>query len=64
LVAAGRDDFIFPPEHQSIIADRIPNSELEIIEEAGHNAFEERPKEVVRLVKDFIAKAQSKVQSK
>jgi proline iminopeptidase len=59
LVAAGRDDFIFPPEHQSIIADRIPNSELEIIERAGHNAFEERPKEVASLVKNFIAKAQS-----
>jgi proline iminopeptidase len=64
LVAAGRDDFIFPPEHQSIIADRIPDSELEIIEKAGHNAFEERPKEVACLVKQFIAKAQSKVPSK
>ena len=59
LVAAGRDDFIFPPEHQSIMADRIPNSELEIIERAGHNAFEERPKEVACLVKNFIVKPQS-----
>lgn len=59
LVAAGRDDFIFPPEHQSIIADRIPHSQIEIIEKAGHNAFEERPKEVARLVKDFIAKTKS-----
>jgi proline iminopeptidase len=54
LVAAGRDDFIFPPEHQAIIADKIPNSRLEIIEKAGHNTANERPIEVMRLVKNFI----------
>jgi proline iminopeptidase len=56
LVAAGRDDFIFPPEHQAVIADRLPNARLEIIEKAGHNAFEERPKEVANLVKNFVTK--------
>jgi proline iminopeptidase len=54
LVAAGRDDFIFPPEHQAIIADKIPNSRLEIIEKGGHNTPNERPIEVMRLVKNFI----------
>lgn len=54
LVAAGRDDFIFPPEHQAIIADKIPDARLEIIERAGHNAATERPEEVMRLVKNFI----------
>jgi proline iminopeptidase len=54
LVIAGRDDFIFPPEHQALIADRLPNARLEIIERAGHNTPEERPKEIVRLVKAFI----------
>lgn len=54
LVAAGRDDFIFPPEHQAVIADKIPNAWLEIIEKAGHNAANERPHEVMRLVKKFI----------
>ena len=31
LVMAGREDFLFPPEHQAILADRIPNAQLEII---------------------------------
>jgi proline iminopeptidase len=53
LVLAGRHDFIFPPEHQALIADRLPNGRLEIIEKAGHTAGE-RPKEIIRLVRDFI----------
>ena len=38
LVLAGRHDFQFPPEHQAILADRLPNAQLELIERAGHNA--------------------------
>jgi pimeloyl-ACP methyl ester carboxylesterase len=54
LVLAGRHDFIFPPEHQALIADRLPNARLEIIERAGHTAGE-RPKEIIRLVKNFVS---------
>jgi proline iminopeptidase len=53
LVLAGRHDFIFPPEHQALIADRLPNARLEIIEKAGHSVSE-RPKEIIRLIKNFI----------
>jgi proline iminopeptidase len=53
LVLAGRHDFIFPPEHQALLADRLPNARLEIIEKAGHSASE-RPKEIIRLIKEFI----------
>jgi proline iminopeptidase len=42
LVLAGRQDFQFPPEHQAILADRLPNAQLEIIGCAGHNAHMER----------------------
>jgi proline iminopeptidase len=55
LVMAGRDDFQFPPEHQAILADRLPDARLEIIERAGHNAPTERPAEVVQAVRDFLA---------
>ncbi|MAT97412.1 MAG: hypothetical protein CL608_09745 [Anaerolineaceae bacterium] len=55
LVLAGRDDFQFPPEHQVILADRIPNAQLEIIECAGHNAPMERPDEVTEIVRRFMA---------
>jgi len=55
LVMAGRDDFQFPPEHQVALAGGIPNAQLEIIERAGHEAPSERPAEVVRAIRGFLA---------
>jgi proline iminopeptidase len=55
LVLAGRHDFLFPPEHQAILADRLPNAQLELIERAGHNPQLERPAEVIRIIKTFMA---------
>lgn len=55
LVLAGRHDFQFPPEHQAILADRLPDARLEIIERAGHNAHAERSAEVIEVVKRFMA---------
>jgi proline iminopeptidase len=54
LVMAGRHDFLFPPEHQAILADRLPNARLEMIECAGHNPQSERPAEVIELIKHFL----------
>jgi proline iminopeptidase len=54
LVMAGRDDFIFPPEHQAELAGGIPNAQLRIIERAGHNPQSERPAEVMDALSDFI----------
>lgn len=61
LVAAGRDDFLFPPEHQAILADRIPNARLELIECAGHNPQLEKPTETIKLVRDFLSGAKSEI---
>ncbi|GII05550.1 alpha/beta fold hydrolase [Planobispora takensis] len=55
LVIAGRDDFVFPPEHQGQLAAGIPGARLEIIERAGHNPHDERTDEVMRMVREFIA---------
>ena len=55
LVLAGRFDFLFPPEHQAILADRMPNAQLEIVERAGHNAHAERATEVMDVIRRFIA---------
>ena len=55
LVLAGRHDFQFPPEHQAILADRLPNAQLEIIERAGHNAHDERSDEVIGIIRRFLA---------
>ncbi len=54
LVMAGRDDFIFPPEHQAELAAGIPNARLRIIDRAGHNAHSERPAEVMEAIRSFI----------
>jgi proline iminopeptidase len=51
LVMAGRDDFVFPPEHQGQLAAGIPGA---IIERAGHNPHDERTAEVMKVVRDFI----------
>jgi proline iminopeptidase len=57
LVIAGRHDFLFPPEHQAILADRLPNAELVLIERAGHNPQMERTAEVIQAIRDFMATA-------
>ena len=54
LVMAGREDFIFPPEHQAALAAGLPNARLRIIEGAGHNPQLERNAEVVQAISDFI----------
>lgn len=55
LVIAGRDDFLFPPESQALLAAGIPNALLRIIERAGHNPQSERPAETLAAVADFLA---------
>lgn len=55
LVLAGRYCFLFPPEHQAILADRLPNARLELIERAGHNPQMERPAETMRAIREFMA---------
>jgi proline iminopeptidase len=54
LVLAGRHDFLFPPEHQAILADRLPNAKLVFVERAGHNPQMERLTEVIEVVKSFM----------
>ena len=57
LVMAGRDDFIFPPEHQAQLAAGIRGATLRIIDRAGHNPHSERPVEVMAAVAGFVADA-------
>jgi proline iminopeptidase len=55
LVTAGRYDFLFPPEHQAILADRIPDARLELIECAGHNPQDENKDVTVGIIRSFLA---------
>ena len=56
LVTAGRYDFLFPPEHQAILADRIPDAWLELIECAGHNPQLEEKDVTVGIIRSFLTK--------
>jgi proline iminopeptidase len=55
LIVAGRDDFIFPPEHQRELAAAIPHAHLRLIERAGHNPHAEQSAEVMQAIRDFIS---------
>jgi proline iminopeptidase len=57
LLVAGRQDFLYPPEHQAILADRLPNAKLVLIERAGHNPHMERPAEVIEEIRRFLGPA-------
>ncbi len=54
LVVTGSDDLLIPPENSRMLARRIPQASLEIIEGAGHNFFFEKPQEVARLVIEYL----------
>ena len=54
LVMAGRYDFLFPPESQAILADRIPGARLELIEHAGHNPPTEQTEECIEVIRRFM----------
>lgn len=50
LVVAGRDDGLIPKRNAEVLAKRIPNAELEILEDTGHALFAEDRDLVRRLV--------------
>ncbi len=55
LVIAGSEDRIIPCENSKLLASRIPNAELAIIENAGHGLFISDPTEKVsKTVLDFL----------
>ncbi len=55
LIIAGREDFIYPPDHQQELAAGIPHARLVFIDHAGHNPQDEQPDQVQQLVRDFLA---------
>jgi proline iminopeptidase len=59
LVLAGREDFIFPPEHQRELVARIPDAHLVLIDRAGHNPHDEQRAETLKAVREFLADARN-----
>jgi proline iminopeptidase len=55
LVMAGREDFIFPPEHQKELAAGIPNARLVLIDQAGHNPHDEQTAKTLEAIRNFFS---------
>ena len=56
LVISGDADLSTPPSIARMIAARLRNSELVVVQESGHSVYWERPGAFNRAVLDFIAK--------
>lgn len=54
LVLHGHDDEMVPPSNAHLIAERIPNARVEIIEDARHGFFDEFAAEITPRVKAFL----------
>ena len=54
LVIAGSGDRIIPCENSNILADRIPNAGLAIIENAGHNFLTDSKEKASKIILDFL----------
>jgi pimeloyl-ACP methyl ester carboxylesterase len=56
LILHGDRDILVPVENAEILHERIPGSQVRIVEGTGHCFFWERPDEVVEEVTEFLAK--------
>ncbi|MCS5666956.1 MAG: alpha/beta hydrolase, partial [Dehalococcoidia bacterium] len=55
LMLTGGADLLSPPAMMKLVAEQIPNCQFEVIPEAGHAAFYERPEVWNQFVLEFIA---------
>ncbi|WP_028035324.1 alpha/beta fold hydrolase [Chelativorans sp. J32] len=58
LVICGAEDWICPPNHSRLIAEKIPNAELLEVPGANHAVHIEANDVVVAAVRDFLARTQ------
>lgn len=56
LIVVGKQDKLTPVKYSEYFQDKIKNSELQIINKAGHMVMVEKPVEFNQVIKDFINK--------
>jgi 3-oxoadipate enol-lactonase len=54
LVVTGDDDRIIPSANSELLAQRIPDARLEIVGDAGHLFFLERPDRTIAVLENFL----------
>ncbi|MCZ6544332.1 MAG: alpha/beta hydrolase [Chloroflexi bacterium] len=54
LIIHGSEDLLVLPENGKVLAERIPNAVLELVEGSGHVPMSEQPEVTAGLVRDFL----------
>jgi len=54
LILWGSEDKVIPPEHSRLFKEGIANSHIEIIPDAGHAPFAEKPDQVCKILRNFL----------
>ncbi|MFW9783133.1 MAG: alpha/beta fold hydrolase, partial [Candidatus Heimdallarchaeota archaeon] len=54
LILVGKDDIMTPVKYSEFFHKKIKDSKLVIIEDAGHMAMIEQPKEMNKAIENFI----------
>jgi len=54
LILWGSEDKVIPPEHSRLFKEGIANSQIEIIPDAGHAPFAEKPDQVCKILRNFL----------
>ena len=54
LLVVGDADALCPPSAMRLVADQIPGADLQVIADAGHSPYFERPEEWTELVGAFL----------
>lgn len=54
LVLTGTGDSVIPAQNSRLLHEKIPNSELAMIEGAGHLFFVEQPEQTLRILRSFL----------
>jgi len=55
LVIAGNEDKATSPAESELLASRIPNAQLAIIDDASHMLVVEKPREVAQIIRKFLS---------
>ena len=55
LAIAGAQDQIIPAKNIEIISERIPGARLELIDNAGHLFFMEKPEQTLEVLDAFLS---------
>lgn len=60
LVLTGSADALVPPQNAAILARRIPNARLQVLDGPGHRVFWEAPEETADLVTEHLGRTEAR----